>query len=394
MIKTSSQQLKSNRKKENKQNDPAPTSLTGAANVKCVLAGIDTIEINYDIESWLVKAEDWDTIEQLKEVARSTINKKDKANFTLAGTSFEVNRVGTAHYEYILRNADMLIELHRKIEDSKYYPVLRLRLSSEFLWSNNFMSALNKANEFVSRIAVQKDNQVSRVDLTADFEGVIPELDLAQFVTYAKKKTIKADKHYNGHNLTGYVIGKSPMECRIYNKTEEMEKSHKEWFMVPWRLNGWTPGTPVTRYEFQLGREVLKELKINTINDLIAGLGGLWKYCTTNWITIRGVGQQGGRSNPRTWNLTQFWEAVQSVTFGADLTIERLRVRKCKIDALKKGAEGYMVSIGAYHAVNRGHEVELSIYWIKRWLHSFIDSEDFKIRIIDRSFKLSELELE
>jgi hypothetical protein len=49
-----------------------------------------------------------------------------------------------------------------------------------------------------------------------------------------------------------------------------------------------------------------------------------------------------------------------------DLTIDRLRIRKCKIDALKKGAEGYHVSIEAYYAINNGREVALSIYWVKR----------------------------
>jgi hypothetical protein len=391
ILNTSSQQEKSTRKKGNKQ--APPSSLTGGANVqKNILTGIDTIEINYDVVEWGLTEQDWIMLDRYKQLARSTTNKNDMANIKLAGTYFEVQRVGTAHYEYILKNGDMTLELHREIKDGKYFPLLRARLSSEFLWSVNYLNALDKLNQFVNEICCIKSSQISRVDLTADFEGPVPDWLPKQFVTFARIKRVKTeipvDINYNGLNLTGFNIGKGDIYLTIYDKTQEIKKSHKEWFMDAWRINGWIEGNPVTRYEFQIRRGALKELGINTIGDLLNKLAGIWEYCTTKWITIRDIGKGIFR---RRWKLNEMWKAIQEVTFGSLTHLERLRVRKCAIDALKNSAYGFLKSIGAYNVVSMHYAPELAVYIVKRWLNEILETDDFKIEILDRAFKYSEL---
>src|SRR6266567_4036855 len=109
------------------------------------------------------------------------------------------------------------------------------------------------------RWAVERDRfkdemwlQVSLVDLCADVAGWedIDRLDrFEHFITRARKRTAYAEADWGYHTSlqeysygkqqTGFTFGKdkkgkSPLSCRIYDKTREIKQSGKEWVLDLW----------------------------------------------------------------------------------------------------------------------------------------------------------------
>jgi hypothetical protein len=283
--------------------------------------------------------------------------------------------------------------MHKEIKDAAFYPILRLVLSSEFLWSHGYIQAKEITEKFLNNICAYEKIQVSRCDLTADFEGGCPQITLDQFVTAARSKDLIGGIHNKGHYLTGYTVGGRAIHLDIYDKTFEIKhKSHKEWFYDPWRLNGWDGESPVTRYEYRIRREALKEMHIETWDDLYSNLGGLWNYCTNDWLTVRDIGERGGRRT-RSWAICEWWKRVQEVAFGDVTNIVRDRVRKCHIDNLLKSFQGYGKTIGAYQYHQMRQTPELAIYMLKRKVNQYFDTDEFKEAMIARSIRVSEINI-
>jgi hypothetical protein len=143
--------------------------------------------------------------------------------------------------------------------------------------------------------------QVSRVDLFADIawsKRFYPG-DAERFVTRAKSKLV----YYDGSNVSGFVFGKGKIMARVYNKALEAHKLGKIWFFDLWGVD---ENGQVWRVEFQLRREALKELTIETFGDLMNSLQALWDYCAGKWLYAR---------KPGTKRLIRFWETAQAAKF-------------------------------------------------------------------------------
>ena len=76
------------------------------------------------------------------------------------------------------------------------------------------------------------------------------------------------------------------MLALIYNKSEEIKASGKEWFKLIWKDNGWEGKKDVWRIKFQLRREALKELGIDSVEDIKDNEERLWNYLTTKWLKM------------------------------------------------------------------------------------------------------------
>ena len=69
-----------------------------------------------------------------------------------------------------------------------------------------------------------------------------------------------------------------------------------------WGLDEVPEGKKIIRTEFQLRREALVELAINSVHDLFSSHENIWKYCTEKWLKFR--------TNPgkhHTQRKTYFW---------------------------------------------------------------------------------------
>lgn len=82
-------------------------------------------------------------------------------------------------------------------------------------------------------------------------------------------------------------------------------------------------GGPVQawRVEFQLRRSLLRDLNINTVDDLKSQAGGLWTYLTEQWFSLR----LPDDSNTKRRTIHLWWKSVQQLAefFGPACSISR-----------------------------------------------------------------------
>jgi hypothetical protein len=131
---------------------------------------------------------------------------------------------------------------------------------------------------------------------------------------------------------------------RIYNKSLEVKKSRKEWFYELWKRGGWDEAAVVTRVEFQLGRDLLHEFEVATLESLEERLGDIFRYLTQDWFTLR---ERTEDENKSRWPVTPFWAEVQGALprFGKVWGQIRGKIRQGKGDHLLPQAVGLITSI-------------------------------------------------
>ena len=107
-----------------------------------------------------------------------------------------------------------------------------------------------------------------------------------------------------GMRLEYVRIGSSELMLRIYNKTQEL-KVHPE---KCWEAQAWNdPAHPhVTRVEFQIRREKLKQFSINSLHDIETEANGTWSYLTRGWFQLHNRPHTCGNTEPP----NTFWETA------------------------------------------------------------------------------------
>ena len=77
----------------------------------------------------------------------------------------------------------------------------------------------------------------------------------------------------------------------------------------------------VWRVEFQLRRQLLKQLKVNDLDDLVYLAGTLWRYLAGDWMSLR----LPDNLNATRRTVHRWWQAVREVgsDFGVQLAIQR-----------------------------------------------------------------------
>jgi hypothetical protein len=161
--------------------------------------------------------------------------------------------------------------------------------------------------------------QASRVDLCADFH--IPGgLSLPWLLNHKTPGSMEVTPIIPGRSLETFYVGgrKSPIRGRLYDKSKEVKVHRKEWFHELWGIDN---PTDVWRIEFQLRRAALRSFEVDTMEDLQRKLGGMWKYLTSDWFSLR------ARDNKNTSrrSILPFWQAVQEVAsqFGPSVDVKR-----------------------------------------------------------------------
>jgi hypothetical protein len=193
-----------------------------------------------------------------------------------------------------------------------------------------------------------------------DTNDPLPEFlpDLRDIVTKGKSK-----RPYNlinptyGLTRTGIMIGKDTIVGRIYPKDFEITLTHKEWMRDMWKESGWNGTDPITRSEFQLRRNCLREMipAINTPQDLEINASGIWIYAT-EWLTLR---KPNSDKRSRRWPLTEYWKRIQANAgyFGKMSYIEREKQRNPTIKMLLDQAIGCIATAQALGLENPLEEI-------------------------------------
>ncbi len=261
----------------------------------------------------------------------------------LMGHQFLMSPRAYSGYAFSLENDDLSLSIDDRPVDVG--PAVYARLRSHFLWREGHRSALDSVRSFVRNLAehhLVSREIVSRVDLAVDFQGWVPrEEDFDRFCTRARHRVIHKD---NGH-FSGFTFGKHPLRAILYDKTLEVQASHKEWMHEVWsQAPSYDPHPPLWRLEFQFGRAFLRSHDIHSSSDLLDRLPALFKK-GISWLSLR---DPTGDRNRSRWPVAGEWRALMSADFGSSSTPLVRRTRTVRsISQLIPQFTGLFADLGA-----------------------------------------------
>ena len=305
---------------------PAPKRGSATAlstEIKAVGAGIDTLYIGFYVdvnEKVFTRLTDAKGLRQKKLSAfrQVALIQRDEGKDSLKRGSatalstfpieigdytFNLSPTGEYVYAYVLNNGDLRMKVSLSSEGP--HPNVYVEFKSLFILENGADRAAGLVRNFVSsNFGEIKEEKVSRVEMYCDLAGaIIYKSSIEEFVTRANRKAT----YYDNDKFTGFEFGKGHIRAKIYNKTEEIKKSHKEYMYSIW--DGVEKGEEVWRIEFSFDRKLLRGFGVESFDDFKEVAGDIWRYLTEDWLSQRELDNEN--QTRRTPAL--LWEVVQGV---------------------------------------------------------------------------------
>lgn len=243
----------------------APPSNTAPANyisenkgiLQVLRFGVDSLYLSYPG----TLATGWDQrLKGLKLAAKANDRKDEStAQVKIGDHLFEVKDRGQGRFPYVLEDNWFRIALSSSAATAM--PLAYVQVSSELLTAIGVKQAEEDLSFVINTLGLVKDEaNISRVDLFVDFitDTVINSWDSGAWVTRAHN----INAHHVQRQFSGWSIGlgKGPIGARLYDKTLEIQKSHKDYLKPLWRDAGWQDDQKIWRLEFEFKRDVLSEL--------------------------------------------------------------------------------------------------------------------------------------
>ncbi len=268
--------------------------------------GVDSLYLSYPG----VLAEDWNRkLGYLKELAQSASETQQAlAQVVIGEHLFEVLDKGRGRFSYVL--VDNCYHIQASNSNSKALPLAYVQISSEYLCAVGVEQAEKSLRFIVNTLGLVKEPaNVSRGDLYVDFVADV-RMDLFNPLESWVTRTQSIDLHYRYGQFSGWSFGLgSDVSARLYDKTLEIEKKSKKFYMHDlWRAAGWDGEKPVWRMEFQVKRDVLVELGVIKIEHLLEAQRGLWRYFTEDWLRLAVPSPTD--SNQTRWPNHPLWDDI------------------------------------------------------------------------------------
>jgi hypothetical protein len=313
---------------------------------KEVHKGIDSLYLSFwgDLKEGLL-----DEFEAKKQLAQSE-NLEDQALAVkiIDDHCFEIRDKGQGFYSYVL--ADNWFYIKISASRKKLIPTVAVQISSELLNCSGFDYSVSHLRALLENhlITIQKE-RIKRVDIFVDF---ITDID---FEAISRKSWIaRADKvnnYWTGNIFSGWTVGMGgDIAARLYDKTIEISISKKDFFKEIWSKQGWQPGQRVCRLEFELKRNFLSQLGVNSDSEVTGGQNDIWRICTQEWLRLA---IENGDENKTRWKTHPVWQKIQDIRFGdgsyADLKREVSKSRMPNEERLFINGLGYLISFAALH---------------------------------------------
>lgn len=353
-----------------------------------VNSGVDSLVVGFCVSRYDEQA-DFSILSKAKLFAGEKLFGGKGTAATWFEKDFVVKPSGSRGYEWILENGDVSVCIAQKAEGGRVYPEVYVTFRAEYLWRLGYDKAYEEFLSWLSTWAAVVDNRVSRCDLCMDIQMPFPKIDpKREILAKAKGKVQYIEVYANGYRGTGYKVGKGALVARIYDKSLEIKASQKEWFQDIWRFNGWDEKTSVIRVEFQARRDFLKEMSVVGFDSLVECLADIWRYCTSDWLTVR---VPTGDSHRYRWPITDWWKALQVefILFGVPLGILRDRQPKVRYEHLMKQGKGVLLSAVAAASIQFG--IEHGIFRLLKDLNAWIDAPEFRKQSAERLARMTML---
>jgi hypothetical protein len=241
---------------------------------------------------------------------------------------FTIKPHGTQGFTWILSSSDFTFKIANRTEPGQR-PGVMIEFRSEGLWNMGAVEAIRLAMGIITaNEGTIIETKLSRVDLCMDV--LVPEgLWNADLMHYAVTRASDYAPYYRNRQLTGIRIGKGIVSARLYDKPLEIaQQSKKIWMYDIWGIPEVPEGKKIIRVEFQMRREALKELALNTPSDLLEKSVNGWAYCTKEWLKFQD--RPGLHHTQRT--TFQWWEAIQQGFSGVQDAEPLVREKAVRID--------------------------------------------------------------
>ncbi len=356
---------------------------------KEVFKGIDSLYVSF---KGTLKEGVKERLEEKKKLAQSEDEKEQaSARMMLDDHCFEVSDRGTKWYSFIL--VDNWYHLQISGSKRQKLPQVYVQVSSELLTCYGLDNAIINLRKIVQMLMETiEEETISRMDIFADFvtDKELEGIEKVSWVTRAQK----THKYWKGDIFTGWTIGQGgEILARLYDKTVEIEKSHKDYFKEIWEKQGWDTFQRIWRLEFQLRRELLGQMKINTFLSLTEKVNDVWRYVTQDWLRLA---IKDNTLNRTRWKTNPLWEKIQAVRFNDGKFTGIVReVNKSRIPSDKtlfQNGIGYITAFAAREGFESVDKGTLSEYLekAKNYLREETNGRDedyLKTKIINKKKK-------
>jgi len=267
--------------------------------------------------------------------------------------SFALQRQGSKFYQYILVSGDVRISFATRKSCST---IPNMQLSVGSISCQTDIQDLIKAFKLWIRhhgikVLVEK---VSRLDLCSDLAISITESKIHDQSLHIGLPSKFVDFHHlasfhSQYVLTGIQLGVGDIVLRVYDKIKEMadkKAKPKEIFFQ----EKWGNQSQITRVEFQLRREVIKEFfpKDSSFRVVFRSISKIWRYLTDKWF--RQVTEPVDRASKHhdRYEISSFWQEVQNAFDCEERKIQRNRKQvHINVPALIHQATGIMLTVAA-----------------------------------------------
>jgi hypothetical protein len=362
--------------------------------MQVVGCGVDTLVIGFAVGRYL-------DVNKFEALAEAKVKAGDKLfdgkgrRVEWFGIEFSMMPRGSLGYEWVMRNADVLVCVAREAKGGSVMPEVYVTFSSLNLSSNGIEGAVRTFIQWLSEWAVTRNAKVSRADLYIDVGMPFPNLNIQkEIVSRARFKVgysepLRAEHYVSGRRETGYRFGRGDLCARFYDKTHEVTLSGKEWMREKWMAQGWEGTTPVVRFEFQCRRKFLKEMSVDTFEDLRQRAADIWRYCTSDWLRVC---DPGSKRNQARWKSKDYWALLQRsfTLFGQTYGVLRVKARQIRYDRLLKQVEGCAAS--AVAALAPGVGMATALFKLEVDLRAMPRSEGFLTEVARRRASMASME--
>lgn len=282
-----------------------------------LLCGVDSLDLGLYVD-WPVH---WPLIsERLQNFKEQAAGKKGLIDQTPDGRQFlHCPSSKPPRYRFHLQFPEYHIFI-AITNHAETWPNVYLSFNSEALWALGVQKAVDLVTHDLSHFGAKVNRiQPSRVDLNVDY--YIPGDLTLDFLMQHKVCRSRGVSHYADDTILETFYAGAPggdIRLRIYDKGKEIAKKGKLWFLPLW---GKESPDCIWRIEFQIRRPVLKDFGINTLENLLDDIGGLWTYLTGDWFSLRE--QDNEQQNRRT--VLPWWEDVQDAGYelGPSIKLNR-----------------------------------------------------------------------
>jgi hypothetical protein len=254
------------------------------------------------------------------------------------------------------------------------------------------LGAYRKVLAILGRMGFRVEREcISRVDICVDLVGVAMSdvgklTESGQYICRAHGRAT----HHAGQRVETVTFGDKArtLVCRIYDKVRELlgddpVKYAKYLALKPrW---GTDELVDVTRVEFELRRDTLRERLVNTVNDLISKAPSLCRWLTGQWLRLtadpvdRENRHQDRARVHRLWKLVRvrFDQVAKSLGNDAVACFLPPSVRVASIHALTLQTRGMLASLAA--------RAGMTLAQVAVFVHDELLNSEFEQKLAQRS---------